>query len=59
VDSTQISCKIPNDKVLVHLGFKSKVSLASWYYLIASPQAHSRVSNVNLDIGGGLYSNLL
>jgi hypothetical protein len=29
VDSTQISCKIPNDKVLVHLGFKSKVSLAS------------------------------
>jgi hypothetical protein len=35
VDSINISCKIPNDKALVHLEFKSKVLPGSLYYLSA------------------------
>ena len=35
VDYINISCKIPNDKALVHLEFKSKVLPGSLYYLSA------------------------
>ena len=54
VDSNNISCKILNDKVLVHLGFKSKVFTGS-----ANSRKclggilHSRVSDINFGIVGG------
>jgi len=37
-------------KVLAHLGSESKVLLSGWY---SATQTHSRVSNVNFDIGRG------
>ena len=51
--SINIPCKIPDGKVLVHLGFKSKVlpmpltDLSGWW--TSTPQAPSRVSNVDFD----------
>ena len=64
--SMNIPWKIPNGKVLAHLGFKSKVfpgpliDISAWW--VSAHQAHSRVSNINFDIwkhaygkGEGLY----
>jgi len=54
--SLNILWKIPDGNVFAHLGFKSKVlprtltDLSAWW--VSAPQAHSRVSNVNFDIGG-------
>jgi hypothetical protein len=45
---------IKDGKVLAHLGLKSKVlpgpltDLSAWVF--SAPQAHSRVSNINLDM---------
>jgi uncharacterized membrane-anchored protein len=45
---------IKDGKVLVHLGFRSKVlpgpltDISAWW--VSAPQAHSRVSNINFDI---------
>ena len=54
VDSNNISCKILNDKVLVHLGFKSKVFPGSANSLkFMGRILHSRVSDINFGIVGG------
>ena len=48
-----LSCKIYNGKVLAHLGCTSKVeSIAHLPMWDSAPHTHSRVSNVNFDIGG-------
>ena len=53
--SINISCRIPNSKIIDHLWFKSKVLprplaiLSVW--CDSAPYSHSRVSNSNLNIG--------
>jgi hypothetical protein len=54
-----IICKIPNCKVLAHLGFKSKVLAGPFADLSVCvgfcTSSHSSMSNINFDIGGGPY----
>jgi hypothetical protein len=52
---SNISCEIPNGKVVAHMGFKSKIlqNLPKWNGCDFAREPHCRVLDVNFDIGGG------